>query len=260
MGNVLHTLMFPAPASTYTFDNVPTLRVVEGVPCLWNPARSPRGVIVYLHANGVDLGMIQGVVHALGRATQMSVVAPEYPGYGVSPGPVSTYGAVTAGTRVYNYFARRKVPGQKLILVGRSIGTGVAMQVASSRNLVLPPDGVALISPFSSIERLGATMFGPLGREITKNVYDNVAAARVVRAPTLIMTGLHDTLTPIQDGRDIANASVAEYKRFLVMPTSDHYVLDWTGIHGEINKLIQAPPAISPATPPATPPETPFAT
>lgn len=240
MGNALYQAMFPAPTPTYGPGDIAALRMIEGVPCLWWPARRPRGTIVYLHANGVDLGHIQGVVHALVRATRMSVVAPEYPGYGIAPGPVSPYDTVAHATRVFNYFARRKRRGDTLLLMGRSIGTGVAMQAVTRPTLAAPPDGVVLISPFASIEGVARRMLGDLGGEIARGMYDSVGAARRSAAPLLVMTGRFDTLTPVDEGRRVAEASAAAYRRFLVLPTSDHNVLDWHGIHAEVNRMIDS--------------------
>jgi len=240
MGNSLvYSTVFPAPAPSYGLGDADAgVEIIEGVPCLrYHQAHRARGVIVYLHANGVDLGMVRGTAHALGRAARMAVVAVEYPGYGAAPGPVSPSGAVAGATRVYNYLARRRQLGQKLLIVGRSIGTGVAMQMAAGGRLVAPPTAVVLISPFASIEEVGRRMLGEIGAGVTRGIFDSVAAARRVSVPLLILTGKLDTLTIPDDARAIVAASASGWRRLVLMPASTHAVLDWHTIHREIAAL-----------------------
>ena len=52
------------------------------IPCSWYP-RAHSKIIVYFHGIGDDLGEIYNEVRILADVTSMSVLAVEYPGYGV---------------------------------------------------------------------------------------------------------------------------------------------------------------------------------
>lgn len=60
---------------------------------------------------------------------------------------------------------------RNIIVMGRSIGTGVALELIKKKKHELKapsPRCLVLISPFSSIKNLARELVGPLGRLIAK--------------------------------------------------------------------------------------------
>jgi len=77
------------------------------------------------------------------------------------------------------------------MLMGRSIGTGVAIQVAALRN----PSALVMISPFTSIKEVAKNLFGSLSF-LVKERFKSLDYAPNVTCPTLIIHGKLDTLIP----------------------------------------------------------------
>jgi len=75
--------------------------------------------------------------------------------------------------------------------MGRSIGTGVAVQVAAMRS----PSSLILISPFTSIKDVAKHLFGNLS-VLVKERFKSVECASNVSCPTLIIHGKLDNLIP----------------------------------------------------------------
>lgn len=232
--------MFPAPKPSYSMHSMPSppLYMIDGTPCMWFPAVRPRATVLYLHANGVDLGIIRSTMLKLSRASGCSILAVEYPGYGAShtekPSPE---GAVAAAVRAYKYLsAAHRLP---IIVVGRSIGTGVATQtvrrvnkIASATNLRLP-QALVLISPFRSIAHM--TPAQSL-HSIVGDVYNTEHTVQYIQCSTIILHGDGDPLIAIDQGRAVYDASGAPTKRFVIMAGYTHNDIDWNAIANWINK------------------------
>ena len=233
---------FRPPASTYAASTMssPPLYVVHGVPCLWYPFPRNKAIILYLHANAVDLGMIANTMSQMRWATQCSVLAVEYPGYGVHQGSPSPDACVTAAMRAYAY-VRERAPAVPVVIMGRSIGTGVAAQLAA--RVVArghPCAGLVLISPFASMERMVAARIGGTGaRLVAGGVLDTRTAVAGVPFPTLVLHGDADTLIPVGHGREVHRESRAQRKHLHVLRGCDHNALNWTEICAEVKRFLR---------------------
>jgi len=226
-------VMFPAPAPSYSARTLstPPLYSIDQVPCLWYPALRPAAHILYLHANGTDLGIECAVAQRMARQTGCDVLAPEYPGYGALCGEsVSPEGAVVNALRCYRYLLRHAT--RPVIIVGRSIGSGVAAQLAA--RLADPPAGLVLISPFTSIAAMAPSV---VPRMLLWGLYDTEAVVARCPTPLVVIHGDRDTLIAPAHGAAVVAASIASHKRLLRLPTSTHNELDWQAIHGAIVQL-----------------------
>lgn len=238
--------MFPAPKASYTYRTMgsPPLYAIDGVPCLWYKVPSARVVLLYAHANGVDLGVISGKMQQLARQTGCSVVAVEYPGYGACfHDDRSIEGAVSNVLRVYFYLAR--VSALPIVLVGRSIGTGVVGQAArrlcrrarpgAPEATVRPPAGVVLLSPFRSVAHMAPREL----RAALAGVYDTEEAVAHIPCPTTVVHGDEDPLIDVAQGRAVHAASRAARKALVILPGSTHDTLDWRAVHGAVAALVR---------------------
>lgn len=237
MGNVVDGIMFPAPAPTYS-RSTPGLPLVtvDGVPCLWYPHPRAEGVILYLHGNGADLGMLRGMLHNLRNETRRSVLAVEYPGYGVHVGSPTPAGAVAAARKAYDHLVR-KYGARRLLVIGRSIGTGVSLEML--RDVRRQPAAVVLISPFRSMEDMGWHMAGSIGGSVTTGVLDSVRNVAALTAPLLVIHGAEDRFIPIEQAREIYAASPAARKDMRVLHLSDHNQLEWQLIFNAILTFVR---------------------
>jgi pimeloyl-ACP methyl ester carboxylesterase len=237
MGNRLVTLrnslVFPAPPPSYRLGQFPTLKVIDGVPCLVHRVQRHRGYILYLHSNGVDLGALRPTLYTMARDTRHSVYAPEYPGYGAFAGTATPEAVVACARRVYNHVQTILKPGEHIIIVGRSVGSGVAIHVAATA--ALEPAALVMISPFESLRAMAVGMFGPSVESVARGVFENKRLIAQTSVPTLILAGRLDTFTPISHSQSLFAASGARRKQLYILPNSTHARLDWTAIYSTIN-------------------------
>ncbi|MDR7333423.1 hypothetical protein [Roseateles asaccharophilus] len=94
--------------------------------------------------------------------------------------------------------ARLGLPNDALHLAGRSLGTGVAMQLAARRAAASrPAAGVALITPFNSLRAV--LRRNPLIAPLTpwlRSPLDSGAAARALTCDVLVLLAEHDCQVP----------------------------------------------------------------
>jgi esterase/lipase len=158
-------------------------------------------VVIYCHANAVDLGGManQGLMHA--REWEAHVLVPEYPGYGVAPG-FPTEATVNDAVLSVAMMAMNllKVDHTRILVFGRSIGTGIATALTrwmSDRNM--PPAALIVQSPYKSIRDIACEVVGNVGAVIHQrwNTEENLEH---VKAPVLILHGDRDEVIPIAHG------------------------------------------------------------
>ncbi|WP_198384436.1 alpha/beta hydrolase [Roseomonas sp. KE2513] len=153
-------------------------------------------VILYLHGNGGHAGHREKALQPFITAGYGIVLA-EYRGYGGNPGMPTERGLI-ADARAQANWAVARWPGAPLVLWGESIGTGVAVTVATER----PVAGVILDSPFTSVRQIAADAFrwAPV-RLLLRHPFDSLARLPEVRAPVFVLHGERDGIVPVEQGR-----------------------------------------------------------
>ncbi|CUG86779.1 Hypothetical protein, putative [Bodo saltans] len=214
------------------------------IPCVFvpPPPQSPAGgdalLVVHFHGKGGDAWTSGGVwFDAAQRASSqhnlpVAVLSVEYPGYGIFPGRSSEEVWKFTGDAVMSYLLNSlRIPPQRIIVSGRSMGAGVATHVASTRTTISPVStaylGLVLISPFTSIH--GALQSFPLGitflSRMLKDRFDNIAAIRNVPSQTqlLVVHGAKDTLIYPSQGMEICKSATHLHETFVLDPEADHH-------------------------------------
>jgi len=115
-------------------------------------------------------------------------IAMNYPGYGNSRGKPSQRSIFEAATKVFERFKT-----STNILVGRSLGSGVAAYIASRHKVT----GLILITPYHSLTHLAQLRYPlcPVGLLI-KHPFPTYAYIEHVDAPVCIITAQNDDTTP----------------------------------------------------------------
>lgn len=182
--------------------------------------RSPPGrvVAVHFHGNAESAAQNLDLAHVLAEAG-VDVFLAEYRGYGGQPGSPSEAGllddaraAIAAAARVGG------VPEARLLLIGRSLGTGVvAAMLAEGRGRA----GV-LISPYTSIFDLAAAMVSrPIAWLAVADTFYSLERLRAAPQPVVIYHGTHDTVIPFAHGQALAEA-LGPRARLVPVSRRDH--------------------------------------
>ena len=112
---------------------------------LWIKVEKPKGLLIYFHGNTGSLKR-WGKTAAQFSEYGYDVLAPEYRGYGKSTGTPTEKHLIDDAHIFYN-FALKHYQEKDIVLYGRSLGSGVAVQLAATKNARL----VILETPFSSL-------------------------------------------------------------------------------------------------------------
>jgi len=155
--------------------------------------------VLYAHGNAEDLGQLVPYLEEL-RRTGFAVLAFDYRGYGMSTGsPPSAKGATSDMEAVYRHAVKTlAIPPSRIVLYGRSVGSGPATDLASR----VPIGGLVLESAFVSAFRvLTRVSLLPFDR------FHNLRHIRRVRAPVLVIHGTADEVIPVSHGRLLYEAA-----------------------------------------------------
>lgn len=169
----------------------------------YKAARSGRPTILYFHGNGADW---QSSVVATDNLVPdgYGVLAAEYRGYRGNPGRPSEHGLYHDGRAAIAYLDRQGVEPGEIVIVGNSIGSGVAVQMAAEIRF----RALVLVSPFASLSRLVGERFWWLPTGILlQDRFENIDKIAAVDAPVLIMHGDADTLIPVAHAEALADAA-----------------------------------------------------
>ncbi|MGD0527533.1 MAG: alpha/beta hydrolase, partial [Polyangiaceae bacterium] len=132
-------------------------------------------------------------------------VLAEYRGYALATasGPPSEEGLYRDASAVLDELGRQGIGPSRVVLMGISLGTGVAAEMARrGRGTVL-----ILVSPFTSISEMArrTVPFLPAGW-LCPDRYDTLSKAPSIVIPTLVVHGDEDEVVPFAIGRGVSEA------------------------------------------------------
>lgn len=169
----------------------------------WIPASSPRGTALYCHGNG---GNIASYLDAalVGTRLGLNVFLFDYRGYGTSAGTPSEDGTYRDAAAAWSYLVgERKIPPERIVIWGRSLGGAIAARTAADR----PAGAVILESAFTSLPVLARhhadwvpSVFFAAYR------YDTRRYLEQVTVPVLVIHSPDDEIVPFQHGRSLYEA------------------------------------------------------
>ncbi|MBT1686094.1 alpha/beta hydrolase [Dawidia soli] len=187
-------------------------RDYETIHALYCEGTRPE-VILYFHGNAGDLSGWKFVTEdfsALGYA----VLIIDYRGYGKSTGQISEQGMYADGEAAYEYLTKElHILPQNILVYGRSIGSGVAVEVAT-RYLVR---GLVLESPYTSLSALAnekVPFFFP--SLYLRFRFNNLHKITSLTCPVVLLHGTQDELIPPTHSQRLLNAIQTKKKLILV--------------------------------------------
>lgn len=181
--------------------------MLEGVLVL--PPRAKPTVVIYYGGNAEEAtAFATGVADIYG---ERAVLLMNYRGYGRSGGKPSEHALVRDALELYDAIAARAdLDTRHIALHGRSLGTGVAVQVAAAR----PSCRVVLTSPYTTVSDIAAEIYPWLPvRWLARHPFDSGARAPKVRVPAIFFIGEADTLIPPRHSERLAGLWGAPVQR-----------------------------------------------
>lgn len=103
--------------------------------------------------------------------------------------------------KVYDYLVQElKIDNKNIFIMGRSMGSGPGIYLASKRN----PGALILISPYTSIRDVVKNMVGGLLSGLVSERFRNIERISGVSVPTLFIHGEKDTLVPAKHSVELS--------------------------------------------------------
>jgi fermentation-respiration switch protein FrsA (DUF1100 family) len=184
-----------APIELRTDDG---LTVVAG----HRPARDGKPTVLFFHGNGMVWPEGAWLMEPL-AAQGYGVLLAEYRGYNDNPGRPSEQGLYRDARAALAWLERKGVPAAEVVLVGLSVGSGPAVQLATEAR----PRALVLVSPVASLPAAAAATYPWLpARWLVRDKYDNLAKLAGVEAPILVLHGEADELIPLAHAEALARA------------------------------------------------------
>ncbi len=174
------------------------------------PAAAGRPTVLYFHGNGGNIG------DRIGRAERIArrgwgLMMLEYRGYG-NPGTPSEAGLEMDALGGLDELAALGVSSGRVVLYGESLGTGVAVRLATARRVA----AVVLDAPYTSVADVAQLRYWFLpARLLVTNSFDILSRVSRVNAPLLVMQGDDDTVIPPAMGRAVFEAAREPKERWV---------------------------------------------
>lgn len=187
--------------------------------------RHGKAAIIYCHGNAEDATSAGYRFEGL-ASDGYTVAAVDYPGYGLSSGTPTESGCYRVAHRLYDWLRReRGFAPDEIFVVGYSIGTGVAVELASSKAVA----GLWLEAPYLSAPRIVTRM-----RLLYVDSFPSHSRIAKVNCPVVVVHGTKDRVIPFSQGRalyDMAN----EPKALLPITNAGH--ADFADVYGTVEYL-----------------------
>jgi hypothetical protein len=174
---------------------------------------------IWFHGNAGNISHRLENLRLLHDELGVGVFLFDYRGYGRSNGTPSEQGTYRDAEAALAYvLSRPEVDAERIVYFGRSLGAGVAVELATRR----PPFALILESPVPSIAELARRHypFLPIGG-LLRTKYDSLSKIADVRAPLLVLHGDRDDVVPFESGRKLFEAA-GEPKRFYTIRGAGH--------------------------------------
>jgi pimeloyl-ACP methyl ester carboxylesterase len=192
----------------------------------------PRGgpdALLYFGGNAEDVSYnLPGLSTAL---ADHAIYLMHYRGYGGSAGQPSEAALVADAVALFD-----KVHAEhaRIVVVGRSLGSGVAVQLASLR----PVARLVLVTPYDSLQDLAAEQFPcfPV-RWLLRDKFESWRYAPQLSVPTLVIAAEHDEVIPRRSTQALYGRFRAGVATLTVLPGTGHNTISerpeyWTLMRG----------------------------
>jgi pimeloyl-ACP methyl ester carboxylesterase len=220
------------------FEEVTVPVEAAAINALFFKVPNPKGAILYFHGNAGSLrtwGDVAGDFTSRGY----DILIPDYRGFGKSTGNISNEKQLfDDGLAVYSALMQTW-PENRIIVYGRSIGTGIATFVAQSRQ----PRMLLLETPFLSLVHLASHHYPflprPLITEFLRYPLRNDRRIGNVACPVYLFHGTKDDIVPFHHSTGL-EALVRSAHRLIRIEGGGHNNLSDCGVYGrELDEILR---------------------
>ena len=199
-----------------------------------NDSTPIKGIVLYFHGNRENINRYAKYVPNFTKHGY-EVWMMDYPGYGKSLGKRKEDRFYTDASAIYK-LAANKVQGNRIIIYGKSLGTGVATELASR----VTCKQLLLETPYYSMASLAAAHVLIYPTENMVNYkFPLFEFIQMVKAPITIFHGTHDAVIPYKNAFQLKKF-LKKNDVFVTIPNGKHNNLnDFKLYHQKLDSLLQ---------------------
>lgn len=236
-------LYYPVAAGASPDPGGPSIQVVridtqdgERLVGWWLPAEGDNPTILFFNGNAAGLAVQEGRWRRIADRG-VGFLAIGYRGYDGSTGRPTEAGLHRDAEAAYDWLSRRIDPG-RIVIHGFSLGSGVAVRLASRR----PARAMILEAPYTSTVDVAARAYpwAPV-RLLMLDQYRSRDIIDEVEEPVLVIHGDADEVIPFEQGWALYRMARPP-KAFVRMAGSNHSTLTRDGAYDHIWRFLGLPP------------------
>ena len=167
----------------------------------WIPRAGARVATLYIHGNAGNITHRANHISEINAAGSALLII-DYRGYGKSQGRPGEAGLYADADAAYQYLLDAGYQPGRIVLHGESLGTAVAVDLASRRRC----GGVVLEAPFTSARDVAARVLPLVGPMVVWG-FDSKRKIPAIRAPLMIIHGDSDEVVSFEFGRKLFEAA-----------------------------------------------------
>jgi len=193
-----------------------------------------KGIVLYFHGNARGL-------ESWGFAAEefveqgYEVLMPDYRGYGKSSGTINEQGFYSDANYIYKYLLD-KYKEENIIIYGRSLGTGIACELARQSN----PKMLVLVTPYLSIVKLSQKAMPILPISLLlKFRFENDKKIDQIKCPIHIFHGTKDELIPLDHAVKLASLSGQQSILTIIEGSEHNNITEFSEYKNKLKKLLQ---------------------
>ena len=190
--------------------------------------------LIFCHGNGETAVSERYWFEQLSKAG-VSVICPDYRGYGLSIGELSEEGCYVVAHAAYAYLVQeRQVSPRDIVVLGYSLGSAVAVELSVAE----PTGGLILQTPFADGRKLLRAWASKLGRVLSvvgwlasflpiSCPFPTSSRLGRVSVPVLVIHGTADSIVPYSHGLEVFRRITVANKRFVSVDGAGHCNLQY---------------------------------
>lgn len=218
----------PREGDKHYFVSLPGTDPRQHVALWWLPnARADAPTLLYLHGTFRNLFGNQRKIEAL-RGAGFSVLAVDYRGWGESsPLTPSEQSILVDAQAAWDELKSYQPVAGKRVIYGHSMGSGVALDLATRLKSPADYGGLVLESAFTSFTEVAnaSGWLAGLLNLFNPERFDSISKITRVHAPLLMLHGSHDDTVPVRLGERLFAAANAP-KQWRLVENAGHSDLD----------------------------------
>jgi pimeloyl-ACP methyl ester carboxylesterase len=193
-GTYIHALEYSAPRATKT--------------------------VILSHGNACDVATFHFFAAWMASTYGVNAVVYDYPGYGLSNGVPSEEACYDALAVMVDHY-KTLCSARNIVLIGQSLGTGVAVHYAKETAWETP---IVLISPYKSMSRVVCDSFSSsfIDSLFTHNTFVSIDKVPFLKCAVKYIHGTHDDVIPIRHSMDLYAATANKTLEPSWITAADH--------------------------------------